>query len=105
VRDDDLRTVVRSLLKRESEHRELLAYRNGVGWCDVRSADINTYLRDVSGIDISAKDFRTWNGTVLAAVVLAVDELESAAKPARKSAGSRSAASRQRAVSRMMRYV
>jgi DNA topoisomerase-1 len=63
----DVRTVVRALLRRESEYPELLAYRNGSGWCDVRSADINTYLREVSGIDISAKDFRTWNGTVLAA--------------------------------------
>src|SRR5690242_10322506 len=32
VRDDDVRAVVRALLKRESEHRELLAYRNGAGW-------------------------------------------------------------------------
>jgi len=109
VRDDDVRTVVRALLRRESEHPELLAYRNGSGWCDVRSADINTYLREVSGIDISAKDFRTWNGTVLAAVVLAVDELEAAAKPARRSArgsaNGRSRSARQRAVSSAMREV
>jgi DNA topoisomerase-1 len=109
VRDDDVRTVVRALLRRESEQPELLAYRNGAGWCDVRSADINTYLREVSGIDISAKDFRTWNGTVLAAVVLAVDELEAAAKPARqparRSANGRSGTARRRAVSSAMREV
>jgi DNA topoisomerase IB len=105
VRDDDVRAVVRALLKRESEHPELLAYRNGAGWCDIRSADINTYLREVSGIDISAKDFRTWNGTVLAAVVLAVDELEAAAKPARRAVKGRSATARRRAVSRAMREV
>jgi DNA topoisomerase I len=67
IPDDEVRAVVRALLRRESEHPELLAYRNGTGWCDVRSADVNAYLREVSGIDISAKDFRTWNGTVLAA--------------------------------------
>jgi DNA topoisomerase I len=105
VRDDDVRTVVRALLKRESEQPELLAYRTGAGWCDVRSADINGYLREISGIDISAKDFRTWNGTVLAAVALAVDELEAAAKPARRAAAGRSATARRRTVSRAMREV
>jgi DNA topoisomerase I len=37
---------------------------------DVTSADINSYLREITGRDISAKDFRTWHGTVLAAVAL-----------------------------------
>ncbi len=105
VRDDDVRTVVRALLGRGSTQPELLAYRNGSGWCDVRSADINTYLREVSGVDISAKDFRTWNGTVLAAVVLAVDEWEAAAKPARRPANGRSGTARRRAVSSAMRDV
>ena len=36
----------------------------------VTSADVNDYLRDISGQDISAKDFRTWAGTVLAALAL-----------------------------------
>lgn len=38
---------------------------------EVTSNDINSYLREVSGTDITAKDFRTWNGTVLAALALA----------------------------------
>jgi DNA topoisomerase-1 len=37
----------------------------------VNSGDINAYLREISGRDITAKDFRTWNGTVLAAMALA----------------------------------
>jgi DNA topoisomerase-1 len=37
---------------------------------DVTSTDVNTYLREVSGEDITAKDFRTWHGTVLAALAL-----------------------------------
>ena len=41
------------------------------GWVDVRSEDVNDYLKDRAGASVSAKDFRTWNGTVLAAVALA----------------------------------
>jgi DNA topoisomerase-1 len=36
----------------------------------VTSADVNDYLREISGLDITAKDFRTWAGTVLAAMAL-----------------------------------
>ena len=39
---------------------------------DIKSADINAWLKDATGEDISAKDFRTWGATVLAAVALAV---------------------------------
>lgn len=35
---------------------------------EVTSGDINRYLREISGADITSKDFRTWSGTVLAAV-------------------------------------
>lgn len=38
---------------------------------EVTSGDINAYLKEISGTDITAKDFRTWNGTVLAALALA----------------------------------
>lgn len=38
--------------------------------CDVGSADVNEYLREISGREISAKDFRTWAGTALAAQAL-----------------------------------
>jgi DNA topoisomerase I len=34
---------------------------------DVTSADVNAYIRDIAGPDVSAKDFRTWAGTVMAA--------------------------------------
>jgi DNA topoisomerase-1 len=37
---------------------------------DVGSADVNEYLREVAGDEFSAKDFRTWAGTVLAALAL-----------------------------------
>ncbi len=41
-------------------------------WYDLRSPDINAYLKEATGDDFSAKDFRTWSATVLAAVALAV---------------------------------
>lgn len=40
-------------------------------WSAIRAADLNAYLRELTGIDTTAKDFRTWNGTVLAAALLA----------------------------------
>ena len=42
---------------------------------DVTSTDVNDYLREITGKEITAKDFRTWAGTVLAA--MALNELES----------------------------
>jgi len=51
---------------------ELFEYRNGTGEiCRVDSADVNCYLREITGQEFSAKDFRTWAGTVLAARELA----------------------------------
>ncbi|HEY7476879.1 MAG TPA: DNA topoisomerase IB [Actinomycetota bacterium] len=58
-------------LRRRDDGRELLAWRDGNGWRDVRSEDINGYLRDVVGEDVTAKDFRTWRATVLCAALLA----------------------------------
>jgi DNA topoisomerase-1 len=56
--------------------QELLQYLDEDGKeQDVTSADVNTYLKEITGQDITAKDFRTWAGTVLAA--LALKELES----------------------------
>ena len=40
-------------------------------WSDVTSADINAYVKEIVGGEVSAKDFRTWHGTVIAAVALA----------------------------------
>ena len=41
----------------------------------LESADVNEYLRAISGQDFTAKDFRTWAGTVLAALALRACEL------------------------------
>ena len=52
----------------------------------MRSEDINAYLKEATGGDFSAKDFRTWNATALAAVALAVSGESVATKTARKRA-------------------
>jgi len=73
VTDDDARAVIRDLVRTRADAERLFAYRNGRSWREVRSDDINAYLREASGCDVTAKDFRTWHGTVLAAVMLAVE--------------------------------
>ena len=69
--DPGLAKLIRALDSREGGGRELLAFKSKGEWRDVRSDDINAYVREASGGEFSAKDFRTWNGTVLAAVALA----------------------------------
>jgi DNA topoisomerase-1 len=64
--------VVAALKRRRGGGDELLAYKDGRRWADLKSSDINEYIKDVTGADYSAKDFRTWNATVLAAVALSV---------------------------------
>jgi DNA topoisomerase IB len=63
--------IVEALKRRRGGSPELLAYREGRRWRDLKSTDINAYVKEVTGGDFSAKDFRTWNATVLAAVALA----------------------------------
>jgi len=72
VIDEEVAAVVGRLKRRRGGIDELLAYREGRRWRDVRSADINAYIKEVTGEDFSAKDFRTWGATVLAAIGLAV---------------------------------
>jgi DNA topoisomerase-1 len=76
VGDRSISGLVRTLRRRRGGGYELLAYRNGSSWRDVRSTDINEYIQGVIGGDHSAKDFRTWNATVVAAVVLAASARE-----------------------------
>jgi len=72
VADPDVCEIVTALKRRRGGGPELLAYKQDGRWRDVTSSDINAYLKELSGIDITAKDFRTWNATVLAALALAV---------------------------------
>ena len=81
--------VVAKLKRRRGGGDGLLAYKAGRTWRDLRSADVNDYIKEVTGKGYSAKDFRTWNATVLAAVALAVSGEVAATKTGRKRAISR----------------
>jgi DNA topoisomerase-1 len=86
VVDADVAAIVAKLKARRTGGDELLAYKQDGSWRDVKSSDINEYLKQASGLDISAKDFRTWGATVLAAVALAVIDPGVSSKTARKRA-------------------
>jgi DNA topoisomerase I len=70
ISDEQIAPVIRSLKRRRGGGEELLAWRSGRGWSDLASADINEYVKDVIDPQASAKDFRTWHATVLAALAL-----------------------------------
>jgi DNA topoisomerase-1 len=74
VRDRRIAKIIRAC--QELPGQELLQYIDDQGNCqDVTSTDVNEYLKAITGKDITAKDFRTWAGTVLAAMTLS--ELQS----------------------------
>jgi DNA topoisomerase I len=98
IGDAEVADVVSALKKRRGGGEGLLAYKEGGRWVDVKSADINAYLKEATGGDFSAKDFRTWSGTVLAAVALAVAGIASSSKSSRKRA-------KIRAVKEVARYL
>lgn len=89
IDDADLAAVVRQL-KRRGGNARLLAYKVGRRWHPVSSPDINQYVKERTGEDFTAKDFRTLRGTVAAAVSLA------------QSGPQAQASARKRAVSRAM---
>ena len=72
VVDPQVHEVVKALKRRRGGGPELLAYKADGRWVDVKSSDINAYVKEATGGDFTAKDFRTWNATVIAAVALAV---------------------------------
>jgi len=71
VFDRELATVIRRLMK--TPGTRLFRYRDGARWVDLTASDVNEYLRSLGGARYTAKDFRTWAGTLRMAIVL--DEL------------------------------
>lgn len=83
VRDRRLATVIRSL--RELPGQQLFKYRDADGdLCAIGSDDVNAYIREAMGEDFSAKDFRTWAGTVSAARALREAEPPTSATDAKR---------------------
>ncbi|GAA0471820.1 DNA topoisomerase [Paractinoplanes deccanensis] len=71
VNDGEVCAVLRDLKRRRRGDNRLFAYYEGRRWHDVHADEINDYLREISGEKMTAKDFRTWHGTVKAATELA----------------------------------
>ena len=85
IRDAAARRALEAMYRRRSGPDDLLAYRAGGEWVDVRSDEINEYIHEKIGEEFTAKNFRTWHGTVLAAVALSGEDRprsEAAAKRA-----------------------
>jgi DNA topoisomerase I len=89
VVDPKASAIVAALKRRRGGGEELLAFKESGRWRDVRSDDINAYIKQATSEDFSAKDFRTWNATVLAAVALAVSGEAAGTKTSRERAVTR----------------
>src|SRR4051794_4766136 len=77
VVDEPVAEIIRQLKRRRGGGDELLAYRDENGkWRDIKSPDIRAYVKEAAGEEYTAKDFRTWAGTLLAAVTLAATDPE-----------------------------
>ena len=92
VRDARVVEVLQKLRRRRGGGPELLAFREDGRWRDLNAEHVNEYVKGMLGPDYSAKDFRTWRGTVVAAHALARSDRSSTT-------------ARKRAVSAAMREV
>lgn len=98
VHDPAVADVIRALRRRRALADEpVFGWRQGRRWCPLRSDQVNTYLQDVAGMEVTAKDFRTWHATVLMAVALAAEP-----SPHSKTASRRAIASAYRSVSEQL---
>jgi DNA topoisomerase-1 len=93
IADPDALALVAELKRRRSG-TQLLAWHEDGRWSELHADEVNEYVKRVSGGDFTAKDFRTWNATVLAAVALADGDAPEKAR-----------AARERSVSKAIRYV
>ncbi len=85
--DDPLSiAAVETMRRRRSPDHRLLAYKESNRWTSLDASRVNDYLRETSGAPITAKDFRTWHATVLAAAALGGSDEPGATKASRKRA-------------------
>jgi DNA topoisomerase I len=71
ITDPSALEVLATLKRRRDDPRELLVFRGAHGWTRIHREDVNNFLRAESGGPFSAKEYRTWNATVIAASTLA----------------------------------
>jgi DNA topoisomerase I len=89
IDDPVARPLLQALRQRRGGGAQLLAYRAGRRWQPIRSDEINDYIKEQIGDEFSAKDFRTWNATVLAATSLAATDMNGAERGSSKTARKR----------------
>jgi DNA topoisomerase IB len=71
ISDPQALELLTSLKRRRGDPPELLVFRGLHGWTRVHREDVNNFLRATAGGPFSAKEYRTWNATVIAATTLA----------------------------------
>ena len=71
VHDPAVQPVVRALLRQDTGLDALFAYQQGAGWRLLHSHQVNEYIAGRAGGHFTAKEFRTWNATLLMALTLA----------------------------------
>jgi DNA topoisomerase I len=88
VEIDDPATVpaLESMRRRRGGDDRLLAWKDGRTWRSLDSTRVNDYVRETTGLEATAKDFRTWHATVLAAAALAETDEPGETKASRKRA-------------------
>ncbi len=84
--DDPAAIEALDVMRRRRGGEQLLAYQEGRAWRDLHATHVNDYLRRTTADDYTAKDFRTWHATVLAAAALAQSEEAGDTKASRKRA-------------------
>jgi DNA topoisomerase-1 len=72
--------------RRRGGSDQLLAWRDAGSWRNLDASQVNDYVREATGMEATAKDFRTWHATVLAALALAETEEPGETKASRKRA-------------------
>jgi DNA topoisomerase-1 len=92
IADPRVVAVLRGLARRKGGGHQLLAFKEDGRWQPVRSRHVNDFLREIAGMEVTAKDFRTWHATVFAAVALAVSADAGDTRTARRRAVTRAVA-------------
>ncbi len=86
IDDGTVIQAIEVMRRRKGEDLRLLAYKNGRSWRSILPELVNEYVRESTGLDATAKDFRTWHATVLAAAALAETDEPGETKASRKRA-------------------
>ncbi|UQX88830.1 hypothetical protein M6D93_02230 [Jatrophihabitans telluris] len=70
ITDPSVLTSIDVMRRRRDTDEILLAYKEKRSWSRIDAGSVNEYLKDLLGTEVTAKDFRTWHGTVHAAAAL-----------------------------------